>query len=741
MAKLKPALATRQITHPPPARLRRDGPLIQVLRYDAHVEESQVKQIHLNAYWLPPTFLSPSATKLVENAELCDALFAALQLQMLRLDDNKSAARAISQCASQIIGFFEFMWLKGCFALEHATPALFADFAEAAAKGGWGKVLSIEERVLHFMQGRSNDQLHHYVRQAKQSGGRKSLAKSFYADLGTNCSANIIQGRKLVFARLGLPAPRSSDRDVSEKGLATSSLVSILQAVNLLADVKDGLRFCPFPQSYVLAVSLCRPNGRTQNTSPAEVGHVLVDAVRWIEEVAPLVSDAWSFVHDVHSAKVAEGGVLTQAESLQSIAQMQARPALEEYFKRPLKAISTTRAPNGLSLNVLTQSIVEACFDIIAIFNARRLDEVLHRKFGLNEASLHVVSRDLDLHECDFYVEKTAKKRMRFYVNGISARAIRVLKDLSGHARALNVVVGGQESANKEDRSLFQIPQLVVSGDSRFKPVWFSYNKTTAQMHLLPGALSVRRLKPHMMRRAYACVFMYRFEEATLLALKQKLVHFDIRMARLYFRDAARISTEPVSRLFRRRSKEEIAEHEAEIRDLQVDISEVSKERLRQLAASILDDSCKDAGQFRNLMQRVHQRLSGMIEYRELDIDRKTQTLTRTFEKRGHQFDPMWHGLCVASTEYTGRQTPCARKAGVAGVAKSEAGPEVCAGCRYHHVTAGHMPRLEERLVVLRQEADTSRGTIRGREARQSHDNLARIVTLYRGRISRGPAT
>ncbi|MDQ0086046.1 hypothetical protein J2W35_006427 [Variovorax boronicumulans] len=379
------------------------------------------------------------------------------------------------------------------------------------------------------------------------------------------------------------------------------------------------------------------------------------------------------------------------------------RKRLEEILGEALVGIARNATSENKTLREVTGAVMSACFSIIAILNARRKDEIQHRALGLNRASLAPVDQGLALYQCRFYIEKTHKGYLSFYVGHGTVQAIELLNRLSDLTQDFVAMAKGPSYSPLEpaQRSLFQIPLLHFRATD--KPAYLKFSTTEAAADLLRAALGDHgdvRVSAHMFRRAYALIFIYRYEHGDLMALSQQLGHFDLEMTRHYVTDGLLQTGSVTSGSFAQRSPDEFESWQEEIADLRKEIHTVSMERLEALVGEVIDGKENYSGIFVNLVKRFHQIHGRSIKYKAMGPEDQARALTKSLDERGHAFVPNRHGSCLASSTRRNIRAACySRAEGV--LDRAEASAHVCGGCPYHLVSQAHVRNLESDALGL----------------------------------------
>ncbi|MGJ3702663.1 hypothetical protein [Variovorax sp. AFSI2.2] len=230
-------------------------------------------------------------------------------------------------------------------------------------------------------------------------------------------------------------------------------------------------------------------------------------------------------------------------------------------------------------------------------------------------------------------------------------------------------------------------------------------------------------LRPHMLRRAYALIFHYRYENATLQALSQQLQHQDIENTRVYVSDSAgtAVADTGVS-LYGRLTPAQRNQIETDRDSLDVDLKDVANEKLMLFVQSVVGGRATFSGGYARLVQRFHQQLGRSISYSALDLRERAKQLGKTLISRGHEPRPMAHGTCMAGTSVSRLRGHCFDIDSGA-LDRSNANPTKCARCPYHVVTQQH-------LCALQAEYDQAELELRKNSDQPSLQRVRRIADL-----------
>lgn len=714
------------------AKLSEDG---RVLSY---------KKIDLASMYLPVTPLSAAPTRLSDRPDLMKVILAAADTYTLRVKPGKSfplVASRIIRVAAKVI---EYGWLHGRYSVSDWTPPLVHKLTAELAKGGWAGALQIGRRASAVADSISPKEASEFL---YTNDKRRSLAlrSRFNALIGT-CAykAELHVAKHELARRAGLvleanvfeTQERKRARSI-ESGMSVTHLGQELWCLNMLSDLPDDLGFCfsAVPDIAKRTHELGRENNRTENLGPEHVAQILVEAQRWQRELAEPLLDLWTEIEvalDEARPTTSDG---FHYHLRMVVALSKNRSALEKALGVQIKGTVSMGYDEGVvSLALLTYALMTSCFVTIAIFNARRKDEVQHPDFGLRRGSLKIIDEKLSLFECWFYVEKTHRTRIPYFVNTYTKRAIEVLERTSDLARRLLCLRAGVSVPLPD--GLFLVPRVGFVRDVS-NPLWYSFGTSLTGQSRWFFALALGgqelRLKAHMFRRAYALLFHYRYEDASLIALAQHFGHMDLDMIHVYLTDIRKGGAAAGSEMYAKIAPHLRQAYEDHSRDVLQEVHLVAIERIEVFVREVIDGAAAFSGGFARLVQRLHQRLGLRVEYQELSNKEKSEIVARLMTRRGHEFRPFAHGNCVAPS---GRPVPLGHcsSSDKRELKRENASSITCAKCPYHVVSEAHVKTLEEELTRMQSRrlnasAETSLAAMR---ANADVENLQRLIFLHR---------
>jgi len=670
-----------------------------------------------------------------DRGDLRIAVVRALDRYMTRSSAGKQRHSTAQQLVAAYGRLFEYGWLRGAYALTDWTQALFDDLAADLASGGWYRALRIEERcavLLSRMNEEERAQLWSIRRYS--TGCDIHLAADALDDLRTNGNHWIrLHARRYLAHCMRKDIPELTviaSTPVRSGADGTESIARhTFRSANLLAAVEGGFAFLPYPNAESLATSkLFRPIGRTRSLDPSSLGEVLRCSHWWVFSVGPHLIRVLRHVATRRALWIESPKKLRDC-----LAECPALVDVEQLVGQSIRTPYGRGTSGGVSLRSVVEALMCACAVLLAVLNARRRDEILHPVIGLKKGSVRPVDETLGVYLCDFYIEKTAKTRVPFYVGPMTRSVVQLLEEIAETEISADLQPA---TGDREDISLFRVP-LVPLGTRA--PRWLNWNqrwdRVRLQKHVMKSSPHIS-LAAHMFRRAYALLFHYRFEEGTLHALSQQLGHLDVEMTRVYVSDVRSTPLEKTgTHLYGGMPAAHRRALEDESRILELEIRQVGLEKLRSYVESVLRGDSDISGAYMRLIQRVHQALSGRLDYCETSLDSQVRKLSAVLESRGHAPMPMKHGTCMAGGAALRLRGHCySEEKGV--LDRSAASANTCLRCPYQVVTWRHLESLRQEARAL-EELGMKAVNLRSAAARAKRDLLNVVIKHHELRLGR----
>lgn len=709
---------------------------------------SRPLRIELSRVLLPKTAFAPGITSVADRPEVRDILLKLVDHHLFTTEPSVGRRNFIVSLITSLLKLFEYGWTHGIYRLCDWTPSAFEGLSKKLAAGGWGEALELRARTEKLLDWLPEHEQQRLWKPSYPPGQEPTIGVSrlCLTLLRTHAKHQEIQEvRGVLIARIPDAKKHASRPLVDRPPPSAKWLEEEMNKINRLAQLQDafGLCFIPYPKVRSVAGALAkqtRTRGRTRSLSPTEVGDLLNASFRMLYEVGPVLVrflDTYCAVRtesDKGHAWWWEHGHTHDA--LKPLLADLQRTLGEPVSSLPVRWGETA---SGFSVSHIVAAVQSAAFVTLGIMNARRRNEIEHPDVGLHTKSVRVLDERLGIYICDFYIEKTFREDVPFFINRSSKHAVDILNSISAAARKMDVLEKRwwvHRPSNRE--SLFSTPTFAKSFSlSGSKP--FMFGQKVAANRLANDLLSFRGeplRQAHVLRRAYALVFHYRYEDATLLALSQQLAHFDIGMTQVYVSDLGTTpESERGSTLYGRLTPSQRLVLNSEQRSMREQLHSTAREKLVSYVHGIISGRLKSSGGYSKLVNRMHQLLSGRVDYRELDLQRRSKNLGELLMAKGHLPRPFPHGTCMAGDARPARRGHCYSRS-TERLERAEANASTCAKCPYHVVLDAHLTTLEAELSTLKQLAAAGDSTdIRSRHHAAELEVLKRVIELHRQRM------
>lgn len=700
----------------------------------ARSDEKPFRRIRIERYSLPPSPLHSEPLKLTSRPRLAAYCVLAAECFYSNLPSiSKSSLDNTAFVSNVVAKFLEYCWLQGFYDPRTITDDEMSSLATLLAEGGWAKALNIEERVKKFVTSKSREDLQIFRNNKKNHVKSPIFLQKLISVLGTNLSAKEVKPYvSELYRALGVQINVTKKFDRPTR----SMLKHYLDPLNLLARLPEPYAFkSPLIfNTNRLAKRLGRPGSRTRNLAVEEVALLISRALFWIDEVGPLVCDGLE--------GLAEEAVIRKKAGFKYVGSTADKILNPLYDKLKTVLGEEAQAFNSLALSTGFSSVMVrlvtclqvACFIIIGSMNARRRDEIAGKRIGLHRYSLKDLSPDIGVYQVHFYIEKTYRCYIPFYVNGATARAIKLLERICD---AYSIVDQCHDifssNAKPEEISLFAVRSVNSKSMFHPKPDWFSIDDAVrmGKFSVFRGEATPSRFLPHTLRRFYAIFFYYRYENATLHGLMYQLGHTNFGSVLTYITDpVGRPEMERIEKLLESsdlHKKEAFEKHCSEVEE---SLREVGEEKLKDDIERAL---CGEAsGGYAKYIRRLDIKLASYTQY--INFDDRVDKLKKRVMQAGHWPNPMVHGDCLAGGPEAWRLAHCAdideRKLRV-----ENASPVTCHKCTWHQSNIGNIRNLEEDLSQIYEKSRTEENMLLKVKARQDYENLKKIIFFHRERI------
>lgn len=634
--------------------------------------------------YLPPNGLYPGVTLLKDRPDLARIVVAVIDNYMLRCKVTKSTATTALSIASNVIRFIEYCWLNHIYHLGDVGRAQWDRFLADYASGGWFKVLNLEARV---------DEVDFRLLKLKRrkGAGEGYSGASLLKTIGANVEENQI---RLEYVRG--ESKGSIHRAKNDVRPSESLITQLISQLNNLVDLPKDMRAqtVVHPNPYIFAKSVSAiPPERTENFEPAQLGSLIAEAFRWVNDYGPLVVQLLEKVYEKlqphEEDEVDETRMMIMLDAAE-------RKTIESKIGARLTSVRRNGTwSGGMGLLGLTRVVMASCFLILGVFNGRRKDEVHSKAIGVYSGGFSCLDEDLGIYACNFYCEKTTHDYKEFYVNEISFKALELMKRLSDCSWGTAGLNNGFIASGLE-RKLFCMPPR----STEHVPIWYDFSNDEGIVLLTERATGAAAVIPnaHMFRRAYAVVFMYRYENADLYALSQQLDHRDLSMTCHYIMDtASRALARHAAKLFGD-GGENARERAIHAKMLTKEVDEYAQIKLQDDILEILSGRKPSAGGFGRLVQRFARKMLGKVRYDDEDLRKAAGKVSKLLIARGHTVNPLRHGNCNAGPAKSAAK--CHKNGRLH---QENASPVVCGDCPYHLAKENHIKIIAMDLVAQRQ--------------------------------------
>ena len=707
--------------------------------------DEQSKEIDLAHYHLPDSRLLDACT-LAQDRTLAIATVLAVDSHLLSVGATKDTHRTVANLVGTLAKLWEWGRLRGVYRPSDWKASHFRALKKTLGQSRWAGGMQLDRRVKALIRAKPESSL--IVR--TDSTSRPTLREGAAALLHTNLSIQelgSVRAELLEYAGITTESTPWVPRRPS-----VSWMVQTLRCINELVRIPNKFAFTtvPFPDPHAQAKKLAVANKRTRNMTVSQAVSLLVHSYDWVQNKAGAVISLVGEVGRIADQLAREPQIARDPENSKARLKL-----ADELWRRSTVRVDAEAAlgvrvemvrvdgvshRGALSVAHAVECLLSSSFILIAGLNARRKDEISHRKLGLSRDSMRVINEELGVYQGDFYILKTLKDYAPYFVNRATFDAWRALTELESAQQRVEALLLPKSQIPDPAHSLFWRRSYSVTTGVLQPRVWYRFEvgRTGAGKKFLDGALGgseeMQGTAAHMFRRFYAIIYFYRFEHASLLHLRYQLAHFNLDCTQQYVSDALiGLVANRISIGIKKRPEEVRAAMQSEWRELSAEIQKVGTEKLYESIRSLVGGAPASGG-FPALLLRLQRRLSADIDYSKLDEDAQAKRLAAAVSRRGHAIRPLPHGDCLAGHS-AARNAKCAEKPGT-GPAPENATPEVCAKCPQHWVNPGHLEGQRLDLARLDEEiASQPGGTVQAMNRIRQRENLQRTIWLHETRI------
>jgi hypothetical protein len=695
------------------------GGVVKIKRHDTRVDEphKDFAVFDLKIFWLPPNDVYDLPTSLLSRDDLTCAVILFLNDFMFRTRSSKGRHDRARVQARQCIKFFEYFWMMNYLQLSSVPHDFMRTFAEVISQIGWIGILSIEARI---------------DRVVSQSTGSILSKSEFGCALSTN-----IDGADfgLIFQHYNSRFSEGDCLELIMKPLGYSSMRHLLGALNNLHGLAGGIGLKQYPYLNILA--LCRALTsiplRTPNIGPKDAASLFAGSF----EIILSLADGLVLLLGNISKSVIKNFKLGRFELGSEIEKIVLESGMD-------KLIPPNKIGKGNNVNVggnyvcgLILLLMNACFVVLAVCNARRRDEIQHKKFGVHYGCATVMSEELDLYVAEFYIEKTLLDYSVFFINGISYRAIKVLELIQDQFTKVDRALGREaEIISDREKNLFCYRRLGEREGIGQEPCWFIFSDSrrgyVAQFfdYIFPEGHSLE-VSAHMFRRLYGLLFMYRHELPEVQALSYQYQHDCFTATVTYITDpAVEGELNSIFNLYGVNPATVRKAYTEHCEDLEESLLDVAKDRMAELVEYTLSGG-NGRGGFTKFLKTVYRKYLNSVEFVNLTSNEQAKVVSDRFLSRGHLPNPFRHSLCVASPSRHSTSARCSSP--VTKILRPElASPTVCHGCPFQYLNEYHIQNMVKDHVFLLSELDRAqKGSAIAQHLIREIANLDRIIQYH----------
>lgn len=662
---------------------------------------AETKNIDLRTHYLPSSRLLPQCT-LADDHHLTIATVLAVDSQLMMSKNPKNVHKVVVNTVAILAKLWEWGRLRSLYKPRDWSEAHFSELQKDLKRGGFCAGLDIFNRGIKLI----NDRVSPKKIAGYEAGTYSYLRVGLKAELHTNLSIQeLMPVRPLLLEYCNKGKVQVANTELNWKRLTQSTIRQTLDAINEVSRIHPNYRFArqPFLNALAIARKISKPNKKTRTISVTQAISLFVNSYTWVHERTEVVV---SLIQEVTRIALTVQHEKNRHAHLNKMwAQSRVRAEAEEILGVPLRCSRNSASMSGeVSVQEVAHMLMTSCFILIAGMNARRNDEVSHRFIGLKRGSIVPVREDLGIFCGSFYIEKTLQDYAPFYVNKLTYDAYTALCRLDDANRELVKVWEPNAAHLTNNSSLFWLRSYSV-GKSRLGALtWYKFHinphhgRQFWSRQALGFAKDLQGTAPHMFRRFFAIIYIYRFDHGDMIHLRDQLGHFNLESTVEYVTDtllAMRDARIPVQIQRRPEAMREAFELE-KVELLQV-VGEVADEKLKAGITALLAGTGAGGG-FPRLVMRLHRILSLEVDYSALDTAQQASRVYGMLKQRGHSIRPLSHADCIAGKSQS--TTAACSEAGAA-PAPENSRPEKCSRCSRGWVGRGHLEGMKADLKEL----------------------------------------
>ena len=693
----------------------------------------------LSTFILPPNRSYKSPMPLTDKKELTDTVKVYInEALMSHMGKVKSPATSIARFKSFMCFIIEWMWINDIYKFAQLnrknTETLITDYASQGRSGA----LKRKERYEAFINEPTFKDLTTLSR-------RGSATKQCILGRPETVYAGInISNKERPSFFIDAVFNANDDINTRKTGLSVERFLKpsgVSAICNILGLIKSFYYMVPegfdkpsepllaINNTYEYARKLSKiPKGRTKNINIDEFAALLTESLSWIYDYSEGILKALNELCEISSRDMNDH---YKSEQHREWYTKRWATIVDEYgitFKT-LSGINSSQGINGkgaknspydkdsVPFGHLIKHLSSACYTVIAIMNARRVDEVKGKQVGLTYNCLTEINNPLTSYICEMYIEKTVKDYVPIEVNKLTADAINVLKKI---VEFNNPDLKEKTKTDNKSINLFRIPapsnngvRTIYLDTSNDVVPYFEYATRNCE--------GESTLRSHSLRRITAILYMYRFEIPSLLAVKDMLFHSKLTMTQTYI-------TDPDTRETRQRIDELWPKEQ---KTLNNDLEWASEEWYVEHISGLIDGSKKSSGGFIKMVRRYVKILALSSDFSFDDPKELSRKAAQVLIEKNFVPKPARHGDCMAPDNGNIKTSSRCFDKESKSLKKEKASANLCTTCPYHWRPEGNLHALNEDLsMLIKKETDITLPLFERKRAERDADNLRKAIAL-----------
>lgn len=327
------------------------------------------------------------------------------------------------------------------------------------------------------------------------------------------------------------------------------------------------------------------------------------------------------------------------------------------------------------------------------LFTGWRLREVTDSLIGLTAEHVQYTPED-GLTLINRNVQKSAADQYERQLTAVGPHIGFWLSQLHSN----NKLFAGNYS---DSSSLFRIKLNGTGGGSSMFPDLSSNKRDSNPLrHFISQKTEVPT--PKQLRRYFAVIYFYQFDNAEIMALTQHYGHSSPEETEVYITDTpTRNATSSINKSIP--IKNVSTSTDSEFNKL---FKEARDAKLRDMVCCALTGS-SSAG-FSKTVRAIYRKVIGGISFEELDDKAKSNAISKVYKQvksEGYSVEVYPHGNCTNSNEHANSsEANCGNEYGQ--MEREHASAKLCSGCMFHEVQAQHVENLKAELATLKNTSD-----------------------------------